>query len=283
MGTRLERWAVGGALVGGAALALRAFWFEPRRGVVRRRTLRLPRWPRELDGLRLALVSDLHAGAPHVDEDRVSLVARRVTSLRPHLVALLGDYLDNDVALATPVAPEAIAERLGAIEAPLGVYAVLGNQDWEHAGTRMPRGLGAAGVTVLEDEAVPVAGAPAPLWVAGLADPTTRDPSVAHAFAEVPGDAAVIALSHDPDLFPHVPERVALTVSGHTHGGQVDIPLVRRLFIPSRHGDRYRAGHVEERGRHLFVTRGVGTSRLPVRFRSPPEIVVLRLRSATSG
>ena len=121
-----------------------------------------------------------------------------------------------------------------------------------------------------------------PLWVAGMADATERTPDVPAAFADVPEDAAVLVLTHDPDLFPFVPERAALTVAGHTHGGQVDIPVVRRKVIPSRFGDRFQAGHVEEGGRHLFVTRGVGTSGWPIRFRSPPEVVVLTLRSRSS-
>jgi len=126
-----------------------------------------------------------------------------------------------------------------------------------------------------------VARRPAPLWVAGVADATERRPDVNAALAAVPADAAVLLLSHDPDVFPRVPARVALTVSGHTHGGQVDLPGVPRRVIPSRFGDRYARGHVVEGGRHLFVTSGVGTSRLPIRLARPPEIVVLKLRAAS--
>jgi predicted MPP superfamily phosphohydrolase len=92
----------------------------------------------------------------------------------------------------------------------------------------------------------------------------------------------VILLSHDPDVFPLVPERVAITLSGHTHGGQVAIPLLRRLVIPSRYGERYARGHIVEDGRHLYVTSGLGTSGLPVRLLAPPEIVVLELASAAT-
>jgi predicted MPP superfamily phosphohydrolase len=89
----------------------------------------------------------------------------------------------------------------------------------------------------------------------------------------------VIALSHDPDLFPRIPKRVALTLSGHTHGGQVGVPRLRARWTPSRFGERFVGGHVREGARQLYVSRGVGTSRFPVRFASPPEIVLLRLRS----
>ena len=90
----------------------------------------------------------------------------------------------------------------------------------------------------------------------------------------------MLLLSHDPDVFPRVPDRVALTLSGHTHGGQVEVPLVSRGWIPSRFGERYAGGHVVERGRHLVVSRGVGNSRLPIRLGVPPEVWLLTLRSA---
>jgi predicted MPP superfamily phosphohydrolase len=136
-----------------------------------------------------------------------------------------------------------------------------------------------AGIPVLENDALEVPGAPAPLWVAGVADELERFADVGAALLRVPADAAVLLLSHDPDVFPRVPARVALTVSGHTHGGQINLPLVRRAIIPSRYGDRYSDGLVVERGRHLYVTAGVGTSLLPLRFLKPPEIAVLTLRS----
>ena len=95
----------------------------------------------------------------------------------------------------------------------------------------------------------------------------------------VPDDAPSLLLSHDPDAFPGVPERVALTLAGHTHGGQVSIPLLRRPFVPSRYGERYVYGHIVEDGRHLYVSSGVGTSGFPVRFLRPPEVVSLTLRA----
>jgi uncharacterized protein len=89
----------------------------------------------------------------------------------------------------------------------------------------------------------------------------------------------VLLLSHDPDAFPYVPAGVSLTLSGHTHGGQVGIPRLRTPFVPSHFGERYIYGHVVEGGRHLYVSSGVGTSGLPVRFLRPPEVVILTLRA----
>lgn len=267
--------AAAGAAAGAAALAAWALWVEPRRVVVRRVTLELPSWPARLDGLRVGLVSDLHAGAPHVDLGRVERIAALVQAQRPDLVALLGDYVDPEVAFGEELAPEAVAARLGAMHAPLGAIAVLGNHDWKAGGERVRRALVGAGIPVLENEAARLHDG---LWVAGLADPYHREVDVEAALEGVPADATVLLLSHDPDLFPRVPERVALTLSGHTHGGQVAVPIARASWTPSRFGERYAGGHVVEDGRHLFVGRGIGTSRLPIRAGAPPEIVLLTLR-----
>jgi predicted MPP superfamily phosphohydrolase len=115
------------------------------------------------------------------------------------------------------------------------------------------------------------------LWVAGVADARHRFPDLDAALAKPPPDAAILLACHDPDLFPRVPRRVALTVSGHLHGGQVDLPGLRRMVAPSYFGDRYLAGHVVEGGRHLYVSTGLGSSRLPVRFRRLPEVPLLVL------
>jgi predicted MPP superfamily phosphohydrolase len=279
--TPLARRIAAPALVAAAALLARGLWWEPRRLVVRRDALALPAWPASLTGVRVGVIADLHAGGPHVDESRVERVVAVMNREAPDLVVLLGDFADPEVKLGAPVAPEAVARRLGRLRARLGVLAVLGNHDWEHGGERMAAALRSEGVRVLEDDAAGVGDRGRTLWVAGVGDLRARGADVPGALAGVPEGEPALLLSHDPDVFPRVPPRVALTISGHTHGGQVDLPLVRRRVIPSRYGDRYAAGHVEEDGRHLYVSRGVGTANLPVRFRSPPEIAVLELRGAS--
>jgi uncharacterized protein len=266
------------AAAGAAAFLLYAIAVEPRRLRVRHVELRLPRWPRAYDGFRLALVSDLHAGHPPVDVGYVERVAQLVDREGPDLVALLGDYVDDEAAFASGVNPADVATALARIRAPLGSFAVLGNHDWRTGGEIIRGALREAGIAVLENEARRLRSARVPLWIAGLADATERTPDVAGTLQAVPEDAALIVLSHDPDLFPSIPARAALTLSGHTHGGQVDIPVVRKHVIPSLFGDRYAAGHVAEGDRHLFVTRGVGTSGWPIRFRARPEVVLLTLR-----
>lgn len=259
-----------------AVVAARALWWEPRHVHLTRHDLALQRWPAALDGVRVAVIADLHTGAPHIGLRKLERVVAGVNRARPELVVLLGDYADSDVALATPVTPEAVGQRLAQLRAP--ALAVLGNHDWDQWGTRMRDALHGAGMTVLENEALPLLVRGIRLWIVGVADLATRAPSL-QAVDAVPAGEPVLVLTHHPDVFPSVPSRVALTLAGHVHGAQVNLPLLRTRVTPSRYPDRYRAGHVRERGRHLFVSRGIGTSRLPVRFRAPPEVALLHLRA----
>jgi uncharacterized protein len=205
---------------------------------------------------------------------------QRATASSPDLILLGGDFTDAHWLFGSKLAPERIAERLEALRAPLGRLAVLGNHDWKAFGMRMWTALADAGIPVLENDSTAIDAPGGCFHVAGLADVRYRRPDLHRALADIPDDEPVIALAHDPDLFPFMPARVALTVSGHTHGGQVAIPVVRRPFIPSRHGERFARGHIVEHGRHLFVGAGLGTSGLPVRLLAPPELILLELRAA---
>jgi uncharacterized protein len=270
---------VTGAAAAAAALGAWSLWWEPRRLAVRHEQLVLPAWPAALDGLRVGLLSDLHSGMPHAGLDAVTRAAGALLDERPDLICLLGDFIDRGAMFARPVHPDALAERLAALAAPRGVVAVLGNHDWYAGARRIADALTAVGIPILEDEAAP---AGAGLWTAGVGDNRVRGANVDRALAGVPEGEPVLLLSHDPDVFPHVPARVALTLSGHTHGGQVGIPYLRRPFVPSIYGERYVQGHVVEDGRHLYVTSGLGTSGIPVRLLRPPEVVILTLRSPTA-
>lgn len=240
--------------------------------------IELPRWPARLDGLRVALVSDVHAGGPRVRPRRLERILSEVAGAHADLIALTGDYVDPEVLGGGRVEPGAVAARLAALRAPLGAVAVLGNHDWLHEGHAVERALRHAGLRVLENEAVRLEARGGPLWVAGVADLRERDPRVGSALAAVPEGEPVLLLAHDPDVFPYVPARVSLTLAGHLHGGQIDLPLVRRV-MPSRHGGRFKEGLVVEGGRHLFVSRGVGETGLPLRIRARAEVPLLVLRA----
>lgn len=262
----------------GVVLALWAFVFEPATLRVRETTLELERWPAGLDGLRVAVLADLHTGSPWNGRGNLERIVRETNAAGPDLVLIAGDLVIQGVVGGRFVSPEASAEILGGLEAPLGVYAVLGNHDWWLDGPRVMTALRASGVTVLEDSsrAIPVRGDT--LWLAGVSDFWEAPHDIGRALAGIPPEAAPLVFTHNPDVFPDMPASVVLTVAGHTHGGQVAIPFFGRPIVPSRFGERYAVGHVQEGGRDLFVSQGVGTSILPVRFRVPPEVSVLTLR-----
>jgi hypothetical protein len=253
------------------------FWLEPAGLRNEDHRLVLDAWPATCDGLRVAVLADLHTGSPWNDLAKLAEIVDLTNRARPDLILLAGDFVIHDVVGGRFVAPEASAAALAELSAPLGVFAVLGNHDWWLDGPRVQRALESAGITVLEDTATRVAAGRCSFWLAGISDYWERPHDVQRALAEVPATASVIAFSHNPDVFPEVPERVAITFAGHTHGGQVYLPGIGRPIVPSKHGERFAIGHVVEDGRHLFVSSGLGTSILPVRFLVPPEISVVEL------
>jgi predicted MPP superfamily phosphohydrolase len=265
------------AALGAAALVYRAAWHEPRSLVTPEVPLALPSWPSELDGLRVALVSDIHAGAGHMSPARVAWIVDRVLALEADIHLLLGDFLDSTRLGNGRARVREVAREL--VRLPRS-FAVLGNHDWRAAGPAMGWALREAGVPVLENDALPFRDG---LWVAGVADTRHRFPDLDAALRKPPQDAAVLLVTHDPDVFPDVPARVALTVAGHLHGGQVNVPMLRHAVLPTDFGDRYLAGHVVEEGRHLYVSAGLGTAGLPLRLRRLPEVPVLRLTQGWSS
>jgi hypothetical protein len=260
-------------------LGLWAFWLEPASLSVRAVSLEVPRWHAEHRNLRVAVLTDLHVGAPHMKLDKLREVVERTNRAQPDLVLVLGDLVIDGVAGGTFVEPESIARELEKLRPPLGTIAVLGNHDWWNDGERITKVLRQAGLTVLENEARRIEQGGKSFWVAGVADLWTRRPDIAGTLAQADGDDPVLLITHNPDLFPEVPSRASLTLAGHTHGGQVNFPLIGRPVVPSKFRQRYASGHVVEDGRHLFVCNGIGTSIFPVRFRVPPEIVILTLRA----
>jgi predicted MPP superfamily phosphohydrolase len=283
---RAKRQRFAGSLLLAALLLFAAafswgFWWEPQRLVVTSAELKLPGWPRELSGLRVALLSDLHIGSPFWDLPALDRLVARTNAEKPDLVLLAGDYQINDVPGGVFVEAEGIAKGLGRLRAPLGVYAVLGNHDWWNDGERTRRAFEQNGVHVLEESAQQLTHGGAAFYIVGLADQLTRPSAPKAAFDQVPAGAPTLLLVHEPDVFESFARlgvSPSLTLAGHTHGGQVWLPLLGRRVVPSSYGERYAYGHVVENGRHLYVTSGVGTSVLPVRFLVPPEIALLTLR-----
>ena len=274
---RLALAVAAAASLAGAGLLGWAIVVGPGRLVVRETRVRSGGWPATRPPLRIAVLTDLHVGSFRNGLDRLDEVVARTNGAHPDLVVILGDLVIHDVLLGRFVPPETTAAHLAGLRAPHGVVAVLGNHDWWLDGTRVREDLERAGILVLENDATPIGDGARRFWVAGLADLWTRPVSIPRALARVPADEPVVLLTHNPDVFPGVPARVALTLAGHTHGGQVAVPFLGRPVVPSRYGQRYAYGLIVEEGRALFVSPGIGTSILPVRFRVPPEISVVTL------
>ena len=264
-------------LAAGLALAVYAFWIEPRSLVVTRLSLPLPGLERDV---RVVVMGDLQPAAPIETLDSIAAMVERMNAEEADLVLLLGDYVSERRLSTGFIDPHDMAPLLGRLEAPLGVYAVLGNHDWWWDGPEMRRLLLDQGIAVLEDAAAKVEAGGQGLWVAGLSDPVTQPYDLEATLEQADSDAPLLLLTHTPDVFPEVPESVGLTLAGHTHGGQVDLPFLGRPIVPSRFGQRFAYGLIEEAGRRLFVTSGIGTAIIPVRFRVPPEIAVITLTPA---
>ena len=264
----------------GAPLALWGFWWEPDQLAVRRVTLTLPGWPVGHEPLTVAVMSDLHAGSPYIDAAKIVRVVESVNAAKPDLVLLLGDYVIQVVLGGTRMEPAEIGKLLAGLEAPLGVYAVLGNHDWWDGAEAIRGALTEAGAAVIDNQAHRIDRPEGDFWLLGIGDVREGSPKIDEPLAAIQDSLPVIAFTHNPDLFPAIPVRVTLTLAGHTHGGQVVIPLVGRPVVPSEFGERFAYGHIVEDNRHLYVTGGLGTSILPVRFRVPPEVILLTIQSA---
>ena len=227
-----------------------------------------------LKGLRIAVIADLHAGAPYIDTAKIDRVVALTNAARPDLILLAGDYVSDrgDGSLRMPL--DTIAAHLRDLQAPLGVYAVLGNHDMMANRRRVTAALGQDGILMLRDMHVVIGRPAGPLLLAGFGDPPRLD----RALAGLDG-AQALCLMHRPDPFVHLPATCALTIAGHTHGGQVALPLVQdwAMARASSLGVRYARGVIRENGHVLFVSSGIGTSSVPVRLGVPPVISLLKI------
>jgi len=258
-------------------LGFYAFLIEPNRLVIRHEQITIENWPKELSGLKIAVLSDIHVGGAFIDDQKLRLIVERTNQLNPDLIVILGDYMVGNGWTSRRVEPEIFSPVLKDLRAPFGVYSVLGNHDWWYNGDRVRAALEQNGIHVLENEVAEVKIRNTSLWLAGLSDLWTRPQHVGQTISKVPHGAPVIALTHNPDLFPQLSPQVPLLLAGHTHGGQVRFPIIGTVIQPSDYGQRYVRGHVFENNHHLFVTSGIGTSIMPVRFMVPPEIVLLTI------
>jgi predicted MPP superfamily phosphohydrolase len=279
----------------GASTATYGVGVEP---VLRLRVARYnitpPQWPAGFQ-LKIAAIADLHACDPWMSLNHIQAIVERANALGVDIIVMLGDYVAGHRHVTRTISAGEWAPVLAGLRAPLGVHAILGNHDWwddktvqrdGQGPTITRRALEAAGIPVYENDVVRLTKAGRPFWVAGLGDQLAYLPArrfrpvrrigvddLAETLAKVTDDAPVILLAHEPDVAMRVPSRVALQLSGHTHGGQV------RLFgwspvVPSRYGNQLAYGHTRTNC-DVVISGGLGCSIMPFRLGVPPEIVLV--------
>lgn len=238
-------------------------------------SIRAPGLFRAHDGLKVAHLTDLHLGVA-TPKRRVGRAIDIANRFEPDLVVMTGDYLCYDER-----GLRLVREYLSGLNAP--VFCVLGNHDhWVSPG-RTRRVLESMGYRVLQNQSATIDLCGAPLTIVGIDDLVTGSHDIARAFADVPDRGSRLVLAHVPstvDLLVEQPP--ALLLSGHTHGGHVNLPLITRRFMGRENG-RYLAGLFEVNGWRLYVNRGVGGASFPLRVNAPAEVALLTLHCLGEG
>jgi uncharacterized protein len=244
-----------------------------------------PNWPAR-QKLTITVIADIHAGGPNMGIERVRQVVDAGQALDSDLVVVLGDYFATHRFVTERVPHAAWAAELARLKAPLGVYAILGNHDWWYDIDGVRGALAHVRIPVMQNDAVLLGKSGNRFWLAGLGDQLAHwiggsnfrgVDDLPATLAKIRTDDPVILLVHEPDIFTQVPPRVALTLAGHTHGGQIKLPFIEPVWAPSAYGARFAYGHIVEQDRHMIVSGGLGTSKVPLRLGVPPEIVRVQL------
>ena len=260
-----------------AALFGYAYFIEPRRLVIHEETLKIPRWSTNLNGFKVVAISDIHGGSNHVPEEKLRKLVEETNAQNPDIIVLLGDYVSQTEgkrsALKMPI--ETIAENLKGFQAKYGVFAVIGNHDWWYDDKKVQTEFERIGIKVLENEtaAIRVGNETISIW--GIEDLWRNRKVPTAAFEKIADKKNILAITHNPDSLLLTPNSISLMIAGHSHGGQVNYPFYGpKAYV---NDPRFMAGSTVVDGKHIFITTGIGTSVVPLRFRVPPEIAVLTL------
>jgi len=234
-------------------------------------TIELERLPAKLDGLRAIHLSDIHHSR-FTDLEHISRAIDIANKLSPDVVFLTGDYISHDADYIAPV-----ADVLGGLESEFGTYACLGNHDhWTDADlvTDLLRG---EGITVLINEGLRFEARGAAFWLAGVDDYMAGKTDLKAAMRGSFPDEMKLLLAHNPVIFRQsVRSEIDLTLSGHTHGGQIKMRDPERRILPRR---KLTSGLHQRKESQIYITRGIGTVVVPARYQCPPEITLLELRA----
>jgi predicted MPP superfamily phosphohydrolase len=265
-------------LFGGAAGSMaNGFWIEPGRLSVTRADISCARLPAALDGLRVGLMADIHF-KPDQDEALLAAAVATLNREKPDLIALPGDFINSDPAVIDPM-----LDLLKDLAPAHGVFASMGNHDgWSGDGGFMRRRFEKAGISFLINRNHRIRVRNEHLAIAATDHIWLGKPDPAATLRGIPAATPVIALVHEPDYFDELTQRrnIQLQLSGHTHGGQCRVPFVSYTPAKVAYGRKYIHGTFKRGESRLFVTRGIGTVGLRVRFACPPEVAMLTLRAA---
>ncbi len=270
------------AAAGAVAVAGDGIFLEPNRPRVVRQDFLLPHWPERLNGFTVALLSDFHYD-PYFSVHPLHAAIPLVNNLHPDLIVLTGDFVSVPLAgdeKKAASAAEPCARLLRQMTAPHGLWAVMGNHDQDTSPEHVTRALQAENIHVLANQSQAIELDSARFWLAGLNDVFSRTADVSKTLSRVPPGEAVILLVHEPDFADEVSRfPVDLQLSGHSHGGQIRIPLLPPLYLPAL-AKKYVLGTYKVGPLALYTNAGLGTVTVPVRLNCPPEITLLTLRSA---
>lgn len=267
-----------------------AYFIEPRRFVVIKETIEVPNWDPRLNGLRVLTIADLHTGSNYAPPERIQYVVEQANEQQPDVIVLLGDYVSESKwdreALKGPegtdrtelkVPVETIASILGGLRAKYGVFAIIGNHDWYHNEEKIARLFREAGLNVLQNEIREIAVNDVTLRIWGIEDLWRNRIVPVEPYNALDEKRNIIAITHNPDSLFHTPDEISIMFAGHTHGGQLNWPIVGPLAVFN--DPLFMDGLAEVEGKYVYVSSGVGTSVLPLRLRVPPEINVITLVS----
>ena len=218
----------------------------------------------ELKGKRIVFATDLHI-KPY-ERIRLKKLVKKINTQNPDIVLMGGDYV-NGHRKGRSMLIQDIARELGKINAP--TVGIIGNHDGWQGKEEVVQALENNNITVLVNENIKLEN----LYIAGLDDIQTGHANIEKALQNTKSPR--IVLTHSPDTFPDLPEDITLVLAGHLHGGQIVFPFIKPLIVPSIYGNRYAYGLIEENHKKMFVSRGLGTSILAMRFNCPPQIVVI--------
>ncbi|HEX5185058.1 MAG TPA: metallophosphoesterase [Allosphingosinicella sp.] len=279
VGVALRRWGLAVLALGLGAIVLAGIGYRNAIAtpIVRHAAFRLAGWPPRRPPLKLLLFADLHVERPETDERRVAAIVDQINALHPDIVIGAGDFVGSRAEKGDY--PERALAPLARLSAPLGVYAVLGNHDHVAGSARIAAILARAHIRLLDGRPIEAG----PLAIGGLDDYArgwdqyvAGETELYQRMRRLSG--ARIVVVHRPDQFARIPSDMPLMLAGHTHCGQIVLPLIGPVLTGSDLGRRYACGIIREGGSTLVVTAGLGTSHVPLRFGAPPDMWLLELK-----